>query len=101
MEEENNVYQEVTIDESNKENIGSEYESQFKVSNSSNLPIKPTFFTKVKRVLFSEIKIQLTPYEQKIEDEINNFLHQEITWEGVKNFLFQEIEITHRGKKIL
>ena len=45
---------------------------------------------------FKEIKIELNPYEQKIEKEINDFLHQEITWQKVKNFLFQDISF---GKK--
>lgn len=87
-------------------NIGTEYEQEkdsakFKVCENSNLPAKPTFFTKLKNVLFYEIKVELTPYEQKIEDEINEFLHQEVTWQSFKNFLFQEVEITHRGKRIL
>ena len=100
----NDVYQEVSFNDANLENIGEQYEekySQFKVSNSSNLPAKQTAFSRLKSVLFYEIKVQLTPYEQKIEDEINEFLHQEITWQSVKNFLFKEIEITHRGKRIL
>ena len=40
----------------------------------------------------TEIRVELTPYQQKIEDEINEFLHQEITWEKVHNFLFQEVK---------
>lgn len=43
-----------------------------------------------------EITVVLTPRQQKIEDEINEFLHQEITWEKVHDFLFQEITF---GKK--
>lgn len=39
-----------------------------------------------------EIKIVLTPKQQKIENEINEFLHQEITWEKVHDFLFQEVK---------
>jgi len=74
-------------------------ESTFKVC-ASNLPAKPSFFTKLKNILFYEIKVELTPYEQKIEDEINEFLHQEITWGKVKDFLFKEVEITHKGKRI-
>ena len=101
MDEENSVYQKITIDDSNSESIGSKYESQFKVAEKSNLPAKQTFLSKLKSVLLTEIKIELTPYEQKIEDEINEFLHQEITWKSVKNFLFKEVEITHRGKRIL
>ncbi len=62
----------------------------------TNLPAKPSFWSKLKGILTYEIKVELTPYEQKIEDEINEFLHQEITWQGFKNFLFQDITF---GKK--
>lgn len=101
--EENKVYGKVSFDGETKANIGTEYESKFKVAGagSSNLPAKPSFFTKLKNVLFYEIKVELTPYEQKIEDEINEFLHQEVTWQSFKNFLFKEVEITHKGKRIL
>lgn len=105
--EENKVYGKVSFDgETNASangNIGTEYESKFKVAEtgSAGLPAKPSFFTKLKNVLFYEIKVELTPYQQKIEDEINEFLHQEVTWQGFKNFLFQEVEITHKGKRIL
>ena len=99
--EENKVYGKVGFDGEKKENIGTEYESKFKVAESANLLTKPSFLTKLKNILFYEIKVELTPYEQKIEDEINEFLHQEITWQSFKNFLFQEVEITHKGKRIL
>ena len=71
-------------------------------NNNNNLPTKIGFWAKAKAFLFQEIdwnkeiKVELTPYQQKIEDEINNFLHQEITWEKVHDFLFQEITF---GKK--
>lgn len=97
----NKVYGKVEFNEETKENIGTQYENKFKVAETSNLPAKPSFFTKLKNILFYEIKVELTPYEQKIEDEINEFLHQEITWQSVKNFLFKEVEITHKGKRIL
>ena len=90
--------------EEKNENIGTKYEnecSKFKVCENSNLPAKPTMFTKLKNILFYEIKEELTPYQQKIENEINEFLHQEVTWQSFKNFLFQEVEITHKGKRIL
>ena len=57
----------------------------------TQLPAKRGFWDKVKAVLFYEIKVELTPQQQKVEDEINEFLHQEITWSKVKDFLFQEI----------
>lgn len=57
----------------------------------NQLPTKVGFWSKFKNFLFQDITVELTPYQQKVEDEINEFLHQEITWTGVKNFLFQEI----------
>lgn len=103
MNEENKVYGKVNFD-GTTENIGTKYEndcSKFKVCDNANLPVKPSFFTKLKNILFYEIKVELTPHQQKIEDEINEFLHQEVTWQSFKNFLFKEVEITHRGKRIL
>ena len=49
-----------------------------------------------KEISAKEIKVELTPYQQKIEDEINEFLYQEITWQKIHDFLFQEISF---GKK--
>ena len=62
----------------------------------ANLPVKTGFWNKVKSVIFYDLKIELSPYQQKIEDELNDFLYQEITWAKVKDFLFQEVTF---GKK--
>ena len=49
-------------------------------------------WSRIKAFLFQEIdlnapiKLELTPYQQKVEDEINEFLHQEITFKGIVNF---------------
>ena len=49
-------------------------------------------WSRIKAFLFQEIdlyapvKVELTPYQQKVEDEINTFLHQEITFKGIANF---------------
>lgn len=68
--------------------------STFKVCGSStNLPAKPSLWTRIKNILFYEIKVELTPHQQKVEKEINDFLHKEITWKSVKDFLFQEIKL--------
>ena len=71
----------------------------FKVAK-SNLPVKVGFWTKVRNVLLSEIKVELTPYQQKIENEINEYLHQEITWKSLKEAALSEVPITFRGKRI-
>ena len=73
--------------------------SEFKVAK-TNLPEKTGFWTKVKNALFYEIKVELTPYQQKIENEINEFLHQEITWKSLKEAALSEVPITFRGKRI-
>lgn len=62
-----------------------------------NLPTKAGFWNKFKTFWLQEIdwnkeiKVELTPYQQKVEDEINEFLHQDVTWEKVHDFLFQEL----------
>lgn len=60
--------------------------------NNGALPTKVGFWNKFKNFLFQDITVELTPAQQRVEDEINEFLHQEITWQGVKSFLFQEIK---------
>ncbi|MCI9064162.1 MAG: hypothetical protein HFJ17_06130 [Clostridia bacterium] len=63
----------------------------FKKVEPNNLPAKQTVWSKVKGFLFQEIdlmapiKVELTPYQQKVEDEINAFLHQEISFKGFFN----------------
>ena len=58
----------------------------------NNLPAKVGFWQKFKAFWLQdidwnkEIKVELTPYEQKVEDEVNEFLHQEITFKGIANF---------------
>lgn len=60
--------------------------------NQTSLPTKVGFWSKFKTFLLQDITVELTPYQQKVENEVNDFLHQEITWQGVKGFLFQEIK---------
>ena len=60
----------------------------------TTLPVKTGFWSSVKAFL----TVELTPYEQKIEDEINEFLYQEVTWQKVHDFLFQEISFGRKNK---
>lgn len=62
----------------------------------NDLPVKQGFWSKFKGFWLQEINVELTPKQQQIEDEINEFLHQEVTWGKVKDFLFQEVTF---GKK--
>ena len=56
-----------------------------------SLPTKQSVWTKIRSFLFQEIdlnapiKVELTPYQQKIEKEINDFLHQEVSFKGFFN----------------
>lgn len=58
------------------------------------LPTKVNGWTKVKNFLFQEIKVELTPYEEKVFKEVHDFWCQDITWQKVKDFWIQDIEIT-------
>ena len=85
------------------ENIGKEPENAGTIRQpENNKLVKQGFWSKFKAFWLQEIdwnkeiKVELTPYQQKVEDEINEFLHQEITWGKVHDFLFQEISF---GKK--
>lgn len=62
----------------------------------AELPAKVGIWPKVKAFLFQEIKVELTPAQQKFQDDLNDFLHIELTWQDFKDFLFQDITF---GKK--
>ncbi len=63
----------------------------------TDLPMKVGFWSKFKSFWLQdikwnqEVKIELTEGQQKLENEINDFLHQDITWKKVKDFLFQDL----------
>jgi len=92
----------ISMDASEGENIANAADSTFRVckADGTNLPAKQTFWSKLKSILTYEIKVELTPYQQKIEDEINEFLHQEVTWQKFKDFLFQDVVITTKKNKV-
>ena len=89
----------VTSEETNQASYMGGTEFKF-ATTSANLPEKTSFWTKLKNALFYEVKVELTPYQQKIEDEINDFLHQEITWKSLKEAALAEVPITFKGKRI-
>ena len=61
----------------------------------TNLPAKQGFWSKFKAFWLQpvdwkkEIKVELTPYQQKIEDELNDFIFDKLSWSNFKNFLFK------------
>ena len=68
--------------------------SAFKPVEVGNLPVKKGFWSSFKSFWLQDVNIVLTPRQQKMEQEINDFLYQEVTWKKFHDFLFQEIEIT-------
>ena len=77
------------------------------VQGGQTLPTKVSVWTKIKNFLFQEITVELTPKQEKVFKEVHDFWHQEITgqdvknvltheitWQGVKDFWTQDIEIT-------
>ncbi len=86
------VFGGVNFVEEKAENIGTETDNTiFTKVEAESLPVKPSVWTKVRSFLFKEvdlfapITVELTPYQQKVEDEINEFLHQEVSFKGFFN----------------
>ena len=67
------------------------------------LPAKVGVWSKIKGFLFQEINLnkpivlELTPKEEKVLNEVHDFLFQEIRFPELHDFLFQEIHFF--GKK--
>lgn len=81
---------------------GASFSENQEQQRNKSLPTKTGFWTKFKAFWLQdidwnkEIVVELTPYEQKVEDEINDFLHQDVSWKKLYNFLFQDVSL---GKK--
>ena len=71
------------------------------------LPVNLSVWTKIKNFLFQEIKVELTPKQEKVFKEVHDFwtyditgqdvknvLTHEITWQSTKDFWLQKIDIT-------
>lgn len=77
----------------------------------NNLPSEVSVWSKIRSFLCQDVEITLTPKQEKVFKEINDFWNQEITGQdvhnflfyditgsSVKNFLFKEVEITDNIK---
>ena len=71
----------------------------------NNLPTKIGIWSKVKGFLFQEINLskpivlELTPKEEKVLNEVHDFLFQEIRFPELHDFLFQEIRFFGKNNK--
>ena len=85
---ENTSYFENGVNIEGETNAWGENVGTFRPVSADKAMTKKGFWSKVKEFLFQEIdlnapiKVELTPYQQKIENEINEFLHQEISFKG-------------------
>lgn len=97
MEENNNFGAEINLNENLNGGVNAGYNENANGINvganntAANLPTKIGIWTKIKNFLFQEIDVELTPKQQKVEKEINDFLHQEVTFKGLHDLLFKEI----------
>jgi hypothetical protein len=72
-------------------------------NNAQELPTKQTTWGKIRAFLFQEIDLtkpivlELTPKEEKVLNEVHDFLFQEVKFPELHDFLFQEVTIF--GKK--
>jgi len=72
----------------------------------TTLPAKQGFWSRFKafwlqdaeEFLNKDVVVELTPEEQKMEDDMNAFLSQEITWQKIHDFLFQEVTFGKKNK---
>ena len=75
------------------------YETNVAGTVGQELPVKRGFWSSMKAFWLQkidwnakidwnrEIKVELTPYQQKVEDEVNEFFHQDLTWDGFRKIL--------------
>ena len=80
--------------EENNVNTAEPMNGGIELGKSEVLPTKVSAWSKVKNFLFQEVKVDLTPRQEKIFQEVHDFWHQDVTWKSFKDFWMQEIEIT-------
>ena len=73
---------------------GTTTSSTTKKSCDQALPTKVSGWSKLRKILSYEITVELTPYQEKVFQEVGDFWRQEITWKSFKEFWLQDIEIT-------
>ena len=92
VEEQNNNNVFANMPNENANNFGENNAANFKPVEKDKAVTERGLWSRIKAFLFQEIdlyapiKVELTPYQQKVENEINEFLHQEITFKGIANF---------------
>ena len=93
-----NEAQQNQANQQNQQNAGT-----IRQAGGNNLPAKIGFWGRIKAFWLQkidwnqEIKVELTPTQQKIEDEINDFLYQDVTFGKVHDFLFQKITFGNKN----
>ncbi len=85
----NSVFGNFENQQSGNNNESIDAETTFRPIDRQQAVTKQGLWSKIKAFLFQEIdltapiKVELTPYQQKVENEINAFLHQEVSFKGI------------------
>lgn len=66
-----------------------EFENKAINNEAKELPAQISPWTKIKNFLFQEVKVTMTPKQEKVLKEVHDFWHQEVN----RDFWFQEIKI--------
>ena len=56
-----------------------------------SLPSEISMWTKVKNFLLQDVTVTMTPYQEKVLQEVHDFWFQDVNFGKVKDFLFQEV----------
>jgi len=62
------------------------------VEKAGELPVQPSIWTKVRNFFLQDLTLELTPKQEKVFQEVHDFWHQDVTFKGIKDFLFQEVK---------
>ena len=85
----NNVFGNFETQQPGNNNESIDAGTTFRPIDKQKAVTKQGLWSKIKAFLFQEIdltapiKVELTPYQQKVENEINEFLHQEVSFKGI------------------
>ena len=88
----NNVFANFNLQQAENINGSKDIQNDFGPIEKQKAMTKQGLWSKIRAFLFQEIdltapiKVELTPYQQKVEDEINEFLHQEVSFKGISKF---------------
>ena len=85
----NSIFDSYSVGQTGTNNFQANAGEVFRPIDRQKVVTKQGLWTKIRAFLFQEIdltapiKVELTPYQQKVENEINEFLNQEVSFKGI------------------